>query len=125
VPECEVDPGGRTGSPAVAATRVEVVVTNAANGVKQPVSANVEGYYTVPLLPPGEYQLRTSKEGFRPASRAGIMLKVDQVARIDIVLELGSVTDTVAVIATTPVVEPEGGALGTIISCSYARRYLL
>ena len=37
-----------------------------------------EGYYTAPLLPPGKYQVAVQKEGFRPVTRTGITLNVNQ-----------------------------------------------
>jgi len=57
-----------------------VEISNAETGVKWQVKTNGSGYYTQPLLPPGNYQVTATLEGFRPVTRA-ITLAVDQVAR--------------------------------------------
>lgn len=92
-----------------------VTVTNVDTNVDRETTSNEQGYYTVPFLPPGNYRLTVRKEGFRPTSRAGLTLAIDQIARIDLSLELGSVSDAVEVVAAAPVVERETAAMGTVI----------
>ena len=74
-----------------------IALKNTETGVRREITSNESGSYTIPLLDPGSYELTTTKEGFRPISRSGITLHVGQVARIDFVMELGSVTETVEI----------------------------
>src|SRR6478735_3051184 len=67
-----------------------VVVTNAATAAERKVTTNEDGYFTVPLLLPGEYLIAVEHAGFRPISRSGVTLKVDQRAELDFVLEVGT-----------------------------------
>src|SRR5262245_47544562 len=60
-----------------------VVLTNSQTGIKTQVVSNVEGLYTIPLVPPGRYSLSVELSGFRPETRTGIVLDVQQVARFD------------------------------------------
>ncbi|MEP7361621.1 MAG: TonB-dependent receptor [Acidobacteriota bacterium] len=100
---------------------VEVVITNTGTGLIRKTETNDSGYYTLAILPPGEYRLAVSKEGFRASSRTGITLLVDQVARIDVQLEVGNVSDSVEVRAEAPTVESGNAALGTVVSSSQIR----
>jgi uncharacterized membrane protein len=47
-----------------------ITVTNVGTGVAIPTTTNAAGYYTLPLLVPGEYDITASKAGFKTASRA-------------------------------------------------------
>src|SRR3954452_13980644 len=67
-----------------------VVLVNTETGLIGKAVSNDTGYYTVSLLPPGEYRLRVQKEGFRTVTRAAVTLVVDQVARLDFQLDVGS-----------------------------------
>ena len=74
-----------------------------------------EGYYTAPLLPPGKYQVAVQKEGFRPVTRTGITLNVNQALRIDFMLEVGSVSESVSIQAETPLVQTADTTVGSVI----------
>jgi hypothetical protein len=93
-----------------------VVVTNAATGIiRGEVTTNEIGYYTAPLLPPAAYTVLVEKEGFRAVTRSGVVLNVDQVARLDFTLEIGSVTEAIDVTAAAPLLETSTSSLGQII----------
>jgi hypothetical protein len=92
-----------------------VAVTNIETGVSRRTTTNDGGGYVVPLLPPGRYQVSVEAQGFRPVERAGISLEVDQVARIDIAMEVGGVAESVSVTAETPRLEQETSSLGQVV----------
>jgi len=94
---------------------VNVEVTNVDTGVVRKVQSNNEGYYTVPLLPPGVYKMTVRAEGFRPVGRDGIRLEINQVARFDFELEVGPVTQSVEVIAGAQVIQSEITEVGQVI----------
>lgn len=94
---------------------VVVEVTNQRTGIVRKGESNSEGYYSVPLLQPGAYRMLVTSDGFRPASRDSITLTVDQIARIDFVLELGSVAESVTVSAEVPLLETQTGALRGLV----------
>src|SRR5512139_2650655 len=74
-----------------------ITVLNVDTGTKRDTSSNEAGIYSAPALQPGNYRVTVQKEGFRPVSRSGITLTVDQVSRIDFRLEVGGVSETVDV----------------------------
>ncbi|MCL5743082.1 MAG: carboxypeptidase-like regulatory domain-containing protein [Acidobacteria bacterium] len=94
----------------------QITVTNTQTRIQRKTVSNAEGYYTVPLLDPGNYQVDVEAQGFRAISRSGITLQVNQNARIDFELEVGTVTEKIQVTEAAPLVERESSALGTVIS---------
>jgi hypothetical protein len=91
-------------------------VSNTQTGVRWAATCNEAGYYTFAQVPPGTYEMLFKKAGFRPISRTGITLQVNQVARIDVTLQVGEVTQRLEVVDTAPLVDRETGAMGTVIS---------
>jgi hypothetical protein len=53
---------------------------NVETGVERSVKSNSDGYYNIPLLQPGKYGITVLKQGFKPVSRTGISLAIDQSA---------------------------------------------
>ncbi len=93
----------------------QVTITNVGTTIRTTVTTNIEGYYTIPLLQPGDYALTVEANGFRKLARTGIKLDVQQVARLDFALEPGDVTATVEVSAQAPLVEAQTSSLGQVI----------
>jgi outer membrane receptor protein involved in Fe transport len=93
-----------------------VTLTNASTGLKREAVTNSEGYFTVPLVQPGTYQIAVQKRGFKPLVQASVILQVEQVLRLDYTLEAGALTETVNIAAaTTASLETETSALGKVI----------
>ncbi len=97
---------------------VAVVVRNEDTGVKRETSSNATGTYSAPLLQPGRYSVQVQKQGFRPLTRTGIVLQVDQVARIDLVMEVGSVAENLTVTAEAPLLAEDTSSLGQVVDDS-------
>jgi hypothetical protein len=94
----------------------EIVVINIDTGFRSPTQTNPEGYYTVSRLDPGRYQVTVQKPGFRQAVRTGIVLRVDQTARVDFALQVGEVTERIEISAEAPLIESETSNLGQVIN---------
>ncbi|MCI0628693.1 MAG: TonB-dependent receptor, partial [Acidobacteria bacterium] len=92
-----------------------ITVTHVDKGVKRDTTSNEEGYYTVPLLQPGAYEMTIETAGFKPVTRSGITLRVEQVARIDFTLEVGEVHEKVAVTDEAPLLESETSSVGHVV----------
>jgi hypothetical protein len=78
-------------------------------------TTTAQGDYTAPLLRPGTYSISVQVPGFKAFTRSGVMLNVSQVATIDIVLEVGNVSDEVTITAEAPLIETSTADRGTII----------
>jgi hypothetical protein len=97
-------------------TTANVTARNADTGLERSTMTSDTGDYELPLLPiTGTYTLSVSKGGFQTGEFSGIVLQVDQRARFDVVLKVGSVSEKVLVQATAAIVNTETGAMGTVI----------
>lgn len=95
--------------------RAQLTVTNDNTGDVRKTETNSEGYYAVPLLPSGVYRIVAQSGGFRPAGRGPITLTVDQVARLDFAMELGSGAETVTVKAEAALIDSESATVGKVV----------
>src|SRR5437763_776002 len=96
-------------------TNASVTVMNVDTRTERTTVSNDLGYYSVPLLGPGNYQIIVQHEGFRPITRSGITLVVDQTARVDFVMQVGAVTEKVEVTANASVVETQSSTLKGVV----------
>jgi hypothetical protein len=63
------------------------------------------GNYTVPRLPPARYRLTVEAPGFKKFVQENIEVQVAQTSRIDVVLQVGSTSDTVTITAEAPLLK--------------------
>ncbi len=81
-----------------------VTVKNEETGATRTTTTGGEGSYAVFALPVGQYQVQVTKAGFAKVVRTGIRLTVDQVARVDVTLQLGPMSQQVTVNSDAPLV---------------------
>jgi hypothetical protein len=93
-----------TGS-VVAAARVKVV--NTETSFLTQTTTQPDGSYYVPYLTPGNYRVTVSAPGFKEFVRDGLMMRSAEVPRVDIVLEVGSVSESVTVNAAASLLNTE------------------
>ncbi len=94
---------------------VKIEIRNVGTNAVFRTSSNETGYYTAPGLAVGEYEVTAQLEGFKRAVRGGITLQVDQTARVDFVLQVGQVTETVEVVAEAPLVDANSATVGKVV----------
>jgi Carboxypeptidase regulatory-like domain/TonB dependent receptor len=100
---------------------VTVSVTSNATGVVRSTTTDSEGNYQLLALPPGGYSLKIELTGFRTAVHPKVELPVDHRTRLDVPMELGSVTETVEVTSLTSVINTTDASLGNVISGNQVR----
>ena len=93
-----------------------VYVTNRDTGVRLNYQTNTDGYYEAPLLLPGNYEVSAEADGFKRAIRSGMELPVAGRLRIDIQLELGSLAESITVVAEAPLLETGAVSTGRTIT---------
>ncbi|OFV99114.1 MAG: hypothetical protein A3H28_15200, partial [Acidobacteria bacterium RIFCSPLOWO2_02_FULL_61_28] len=74
-----------------------------------------DGSYRFSALPVGSYEVRVEQSGFQAAVRSGLTLTVGQEAVINFTLEVGAVTQTIAVTGEAPMVNTTSGSLGGLV----------
>jgi outer membrane receptor protein involved in Fe transport len=107
--------GHITDSSAGAVPGAIVTITNIATGVLRTSVANEEGYYAVPVLPPGQYRVEVQMDGFAPVTREALTLVGEQNARVDFVLKIGDRTEQVTVEARSTL-ETDRSGVGTTVT---------
>ncbi|MBE7544961.1 MAG: carboxypeptidase regulatory-like domain-containing protein, partial [Solibacteraceae bacterium] len=93
----------------------DVRISNVATGWSTAASTNEDGNYTATELPRGEYQIEVSSAGFKQFVRRGIQLSIGQQARVDVRLEVGSVSESVEVTADASLLETVDSVLGKVV----------
>lgn len=88
-----------------------VTVRNVDTGVTREARSNAEGYFALPALTPGNYEIRVQHEGFKAVVRSGIRFLADEQARVDFVLELGTLAESVNVTADVSLLATESAGL--------------
>jgi hypothetical protein len=102
-----------TGSAIPGAT---VRVVNTATGIVTATESNADGRFVFASLAlGGPYTLTVQAKGFRTEDRTGITLEVNQVAQMDIALQVGSASEKVEVSADATQLETSNAARGTVI----------
>src|SRR5579872_2331774 len=84
-------------SSGLAIPKAEVTVTNVAIGATRTVTTGETGEFSIPGLPPALYDIKVEKQGFRTYLAHSQELKINQVLRLTVPLEVGTVTETVTV----------------------------
>ncbi|HEY6246337.1 MAG TPA: carboxypeptidase regulatory-like domain-containing protein [Pyrinomonadaceae bacterium] len=92
---------------------VKISVINLAQGFQRETVADEQGSFVVPLLPPGKYTVKAEHTGFAPAEIREVILNVNDRARLDIQLQVGTIDQRVDVKAE--VLMDESPHVGTLI----------
>jgi len=100
---------------AIPRARVRIVNT-ATNAHFALTTTEADGRFLAPSLPPGPYSVTVEADGFKKVVRTGIVLQVNQAARIEIVMEVGAVTETVEVSAQALLLEASNAVLGQVVN---------
>ena len=74
-----------------------VTVTNPQTNFRRAATTNAAGNYDFPALQPGVYNVRVEASGFRTAEKTGLLLQVDQRARLDMTMQVGEVNQAITV----------------------------
>jgi hypothetical protein len=87
---------------------------NTATNLARQTTTNSEGYFTLPLLPPGNYTLTAERQGFASIDKRGIILNVGDQRSLLITLSVGGVSATVQVSGEAPLLN-ESPAVSTVV----------
>jgi hypothetical protein len=77
--------------------QVTVQALNLATNEVTRAVTNETGYYSIPVLAIGVYQVAASASGFKKATRARVELRVGEQVKLDFALELGAVSEQVTI----------------------------
>jgi hypothetical protein len=92
----------------------QITLTNRETGQSIHLTTDDEGNYNAKLLKIGTYSVSAKKQGFQNTIQSGVDVTVNQSLRVDIVLKLGSASETVEVTGAAPLLQTESSSLGTV-----------
>jgi hypothetical protein len=93
---------------------VALTAVNKATNATRTTASNAVGLYDFPALPPGTYLVKSELDGFKTVTRE-VELRVQQTARINFTLELGTIAEMATVTGVSPLVETSNATIGTVI----------
>ncbi len=93
----------------------KVKATDQERGTEWPATTNGDGSFNLLRLPIGTYSLQVEQAGFQTAKQSDIHLVLNQVARIDIALQVGTSATVMEVASAPPILQTQSMELGSVI----------
>lgn len=106
--------GTVTDASGAAVSGATVKVTDLATNRVVTVQSQDDGNYVVSALPIGNYKADASKQGFK-ADSASFALQISEVKEVNFKLQVGSISETVEVTNSIPVVDTSTSSAGEVI----------
>jgi hypothetical protein len=94
----------------------QVQTTNRETGQNRTATADAAGNYSVVNLQPGTYDVRVTTTGFRTLTRENVEVRANEVARANVRMEVGQITEQVTVSAEAPQLQTDKTDSHTTIS---------
>jgi carboxypeptidase family protein/TonB-dependent receptor-like protein len=94
---------------------VTVDVTNQDTAQARTAVTGADGFFAIPLLNPGRYQVKATLAGFRTTVREGVTVVVNETVRTDMAMQVGQLEERVVVQGQTPLVETTNATLGVVV----------
>ncbi len=74
-----------------------VTIANLSTGLTRSTTTDAAGYFAIQNLPQGSYDVSTSAPGFKPLTQKSVDVRINNVTRLEMTLDVGAVTDSVTV----------------------------
>ncbi len=94
---------------------VELSLTEVERKLSRTTRTDAGGNYLFSSLSPGSYEIKAERTGFKTFVQSGLTLEVDQRTRLDIVLQVGAVGETISVTGELPLVSTENTSFGGVV----------
>ena len=94
---------------------VAVTSTNRDTRVNRNTESNAAGIYRIPYLNPGYYEINFETDGFKKLLRSNVQVRSAETVRVNVLLEVGTVVETIEVSAASQLLETETSATGDLV----------
>ncbi len=95
---------------------VTVVARNMDPNARRTVNTNMDGFYSIPQLPSGKYEVTVSGQSFKEQVFRNILISVGQVVTVDAQLAVsGTIIELDSDWGITPLVDQQGSDVDTVI----------
>lgn len=94
-----------------------VIVSSQQTGVERNVTTNDEGFFAIPEVPPGTYEVRVEATNFKTTNVAGVIVEVGTPASLNVALEAGNIGEQVTISASDAqeVVNTTNAEIGDVV----------
>jgi hypothetical protein len=79
-------------------------------------TTNAEGYYSIPFVLPGVYDVSVEMAGFHKATTTGVIVTLNLAVRTDVSLTVGSSGESVTITADTPALSTDDAVIGETLT---------
>ncbi|PWU10262.1 MAG: hypothetical protein C5B51_04620 [Terriglobia bacterium] len=93
-----------------------VKLTHLATNATVEVRTDGRGDYRTPSLKIGDYDIAVQADGFKQSNQRGVVLEIGDVRKLDVVLEVGKLSESVNVEATAPLLQASDSTVGDVIN---------
>ena len=107
--------GRITDSSGAAAPEAAVTATNINTNATRATVTTQSGDYALPSLPPGTYNVKVEKAGFKSGEAKAVNLSVQQTVRLDFALTVGQISESVTIEANAIQLQAENATVGTVV----------
>src|ERR1700739_2765554 len=101
-------------------TGASITATNTATGISRDVKSDASGFYSIPNLVPGPYEVKVSATGFSTSAQS-ITLAVAQQQQLNFSLKVGQTSTTVQVTEAAPQIDLTSSAVSGQVESETAR----
>jgi Carboxypeptidase regulatory-like domain len=98
---------------------VSVTATEVQTNISRTTVSNEAGHYTFSSLPNGKYSVSAELQGFKKVIRQNVEVEVNTTIRVDMMLEVGAMTEAVNVQAESPVLQTDRTDTGRILDSKF------
>jgi hypothetical protein len=105
-----------TDSSGAVITGAKVIATDTQTGVQTTVTTDAKGFYSLPALPVGTYDLQVSQIGFKTYTETGLVINANSALRVDATLSVGTINEKIEVRTDAVHVEAESTQMGEVIT---------
>lgn len=92
-----------------------VVITNEATNQTFQAASSHSGYFQAVNVPPGVYTVTVEAVGFKRFTQSRVRLDAASHVNVDVVMEVGAVTETIEVVGSTAQVQSETAQVGRVV----------
>src|SRR5215471_8634249 len=93
----------------------DVTVMNKSTGLTRQVATDQTGYFAIQNLLEGSYDLSITAPGFKPVIEKGVSVRINNVTRTNLRLEVGGVADSITVDAAATVLQTTKADVNTTL----------
>ena len=99
----------------------DVLLINTETGARISTKTNSQGFYVLPNIAPGKYELEVSRTGFKTIAQPNLVLHVQDVSYVNFTLPVGSVSEVVTVTGSTSMIDTTDASVSTVVDQTFVK----